>query len=174
MNKAVFLDKDGTIVDNSQYPLIIPTDKLLHDDVLEGLKHIQEKGYKIILISNQSWIGKGRMSRGDVEAVFQSLITQLELHNINVDDYTYCPHDKRENCACRKPKAMLLHQLAQKHNIDLSQSFMVGDMAADIGAGHNAGATTILVRTGCGRRYESLVQPHHILNNVNQIIEVLK
>ena len=67
LHKAVFLDKDGTLVDNSGYPEVIPTDKLLAEEVIDGLRYLQEKGYRLFIVSNQSWISKGRLSQQQVE-----------------------------------------------------------------------------------------------------------
>ena len=108
MNKICFLDKDGTLVDNSQYPDIIPSDKILKDDIIEGLKYLQEQGYKLIIISNQSWISKGRHTEEQTENIFKSLIKQLELYNIHIEAYFYCPHLRTMQCECKKPNNKLM------------------------------------------------------------------
>ena len=107
-NKAAFLDKDGTLVDNSRYPLVIPTDGLLVNEVVDGLLYLQERGYKLFIISNQSWISKGQLTQEQVEKVFQSLITKLQNHGVIISDYYYCPHRKVHNCECKKPKTKLV------------------------------------------------------------------
>jgi D-glycero-D-manno-heptose 1,7-bisphosphate phosphatase len=171
--KAVILDKDGTLVDNSGYPEIIPSDGLYEQDVLEGLKHLQERGYKLLIFSNQSWISKGRMTEQQVENVFHSLLIQLNNHGIRIHDYYYCPHKAADACACRKPKPQILNQIIQEHGLDKDQCYFVGDMVADIGAGKNAGIKTILVQTGRGKHYSAELEPDHRIENVNAIHTII-
>jgi len=173
MVKAIFLDKDGTLVDNSGYPTIIPTDKLLYHDILVGLSWLQQQGYVLILISNQSWIAKGRLSQTEVQMIFSSVWQQLRQAGILIKDMFYCPHASWDNCSCRKPLPKLILKAVKKHGIDLSKSYMVGDMEDDILAGQRAGVKTILVQTGCGKKYVSTVIPDFIISNLNHIHEVI-
>jgi len=145
MIKAIFLDKDGTLVDNSQYPEKIPSDELLESSVLDGLIHLQNKGFKLIIISNQPWIAKKRASLEQIENIFKSLINKLSEKQIIIHDYFYCPHQTSDNCNCKKPSPNLILKAAKKHNIDLSQSFIIGDSFKDILTGKNAKIKTILV-----------------------------
>ena len=172
MNKAFFIDKDGTLVDNSGYPDIIPSDELLENDVLDGLKHIQNKGYKLIIISNQPWISKGRLTKEDTDIIFESLIDKLSVHGIKIDDYIYCPHSSADGCDCKKPSPKMILETARRNNIDLNQSYMVGDSENDVLAGKNAGIKTILVRTGqgkdCAEKMHNIADK--ILNNLNGLI----
>jgi D,D-heptose 1,7-bisphosphate phosphatase len=172
MEKAIFLDKDGTLVDNWGYPEIIPTDDILEGHILQGLKHAQEKGYKMIIISNQPWIAKGKMTKKEVENVFKNLISKLEKKGIKIDDYFYCPHQSLDNCECKKPKPSMIFQAAKKHNINLSQSFMVGDSDFDIAAGKNARVKTALVLTGNGKNFLN-TEPDYILQNINELKNIL-
>ena len=175
MNKAFFIDKDGTLVDNSGYPKIIPTDKVLYSDVIGGLINIQKKEYKIIIFSNQPWVAKGRMSKEEVEEVFKNLIKKLSEKGIFVSDYFYCPHQSSDNCECKKPKPKMLFDAAKKHNIDLKESYTIGDMDDDIFAGINAGTKTILVKTGRGKDFVNDIgdKVDKILNNINEINSII-
>ncbi|HLD79131.1 MAG TPA: HAD-IIIA family hydrolase [Candidatus Nanoarchaeia archaeon] len=173
LHKAVFLDKDGTLVDNSQYPYVIPTDKLLAAEVVEGLLYLQQKGYKLFIVSNQSWISKRRLSQQQVEEVFQNLIATLGTHNVIISGYYYCPHRKTDNCDCRKPKTKLIELAAREHFIDLSQSFFIGDMDLDVATGKNSGMKTVLVLTGKGREYNSNLKPDFVIKNINHIKGVM-
>lgn len=184
MNKAFFIDKDGTLVDNSKCPRTIPTnkklgldvipsDKLLENDVLEGLKYIQEKGYKLFIVSNQSWIAKGHLNTYEVENVFKSLVEKLRLQDIFIEEYLYCPHQSSDNCDCKKPKPKMILDAAKKHEINLKESYFVGDMDLDILTGQNAGTKTILVLTGRGNDFKDIVKSTYILKNINKIIEIL-
>ena len=170
--KAFFIDKDGTLVDNSNYPHEIPTDKLLTNDIITGLKLISEKGYKIFIVSNQSWIAKGKLQFSDVERIFQNLIRQLNKFNITIENYAYCPHTRTDNCQCRKPNAKLLEDLIRKHNIDIDNSFVIGDMDSDIELGKKLGIKTILVKTGRGKDFLH-TNPNHIIENINDIWRIL-
>jgi histidinol-phosphate phosphatase family protein len=173
MNSAIFIDKDGTLVDCKGYPEIIPVDKILENDVLEGLKYLQEKGYKLIIISNQPWIAKGRIAKEGIEEVFKSLVKKFHAKGIEITDYFYCPHQTSDNCECKKPKPKMIFDAAKKHDIDLQKSFFVGDMDKDVNAGKNAGIKTILVKTGKGKYFLDKVQPDFIIENLNAITTIL-
>lgn len=166
--KCVFVDKDGTLVYNLDYPSI-PTDKLITDRVIDGLRAIKEKGYKIILVSNQSWIAKNLMSKSEVENIFISVKRQLDEQGVKIDDYIYCPHQISDGCNCKKPKPGMILEMARKHNINLSKSFMVGDMAEDILAGKSAGVRTVLVLTGNRKDEGKTANPDYIIDDLNKI-----
>lgn len=172
MSGAFFIDKDGTLVDNSSYPPIIPCDEIMEEEVLEGLRYVKSKGYKIIIISNQPWVAKGKMAMEEVENIFRSLLEKLMKNGVEIDDYFYCPHQSSDNCDCKKPKPKLLIDAAKKHNIDLSQSFMVGDMDADVLLGKNAGIKSVLVKTGHGKEYLD-IGADYVLDNVNALRELV-
>lgn len=174
LHKAVFLDKDGTIVDNSGYPDKIPTHEILQDKVLSGLKYLQAKGFRLFIVSNQPWIAKKRMTAKDTHHVFRILLKKLKKEQVRIHGYAFCPHHKLEKCPCRKPSPKMILQLAGKHSLDLKESYMVGDMEADIKAGRNSGIKTVLVKTGCGGDYCSAVQPDYVIENLNKIHEVIK
>ena len=173
LHKAVFLDKDGTLVDNSGYPEVIPTDKLLAEEVIDGLRYLQQKGYRLFIVSNQSWISKGRLSQQQVEKVFQDLLEQLKSHQVVISGYYYCPHKKADDCECRKPKTKLIELAAKEHSLNLGQSFFIGDMETDIAAGKNSGMKAILVKTGMGKNYNREVKPDFVIKNINHIKEVV-
>jgi len=173
MNKAFFLDKDGTLVDNSQFPEVMPSHYILTEDILDGLKYIQNLGYKLIIFSNQSGIAKGRLSVEEVEEIFKILISKLAKEGIIINDYIYCPHQKSDNCDCKKPKLKLIFESSKKHNLDLEKCFFVGDGKRDIMAGKNAGMKTILVLTGMGNHYKDIVDADYVLENLNEIMSIL-
>ncbi len=174
MTKAIFLDKDGTLVDNSGYPAIIPTDKLLYQDILRGLSWLQQEGYALIVISNQSWIAKGRLSQAEVQAIFSSVQQQLQQNGILLTEMFYCPHTRADACLCHKPQPGLIIRAAEKYGIDVSQSYMVGDGEDDILAGKRARVKTILVQTGCGKSYTSSIIPDFVIPSLNHIQEVIQ
>lgn len=170
LNPAVFIDKDGTLVDNSKYPKI-PTDDLL-DNLIDGLKYIKERGYKLIIISNQPWIAKGEATFEEVDSVFKALVLKLRQEGVEIDDYFFCPHQSSDECQCKKPKHKLIFDAAVKHQISIQNSFMIGDMDADIGLGKNAGLKTILVKTGRGSDFLN-AGADFVIENINQVREII-
>lgn len=147
-NRAVFFDKDGVIVDGSMYP--IPPKADLLKEAIPGLVALAKTDFELIVVSNQSWIAKGKLTKDEVERIFQELSLKIKNQGSRLDAYYYCPHGSKEGCDCRKPKPGLILQAAKEHRIDISRSYMVGDMTMDILAGKRAGLTTILVRTCVG------------------------
>ena len=168
--RAIFLDKDGTLVDNSMYPNP-PGSKLLHDDIINGLRYAQEKGFELFIVSNQSWISKGKLTQEEVIETFQSVSAQLKAHGIKITDYLFCPHKNEDYCHCRKPRPGMILDLAKKHDIDLANSFILGDFDEDIEAGKNAGVKTILTLTNTQTHY--INKPDFIIKNINEIWRVL-
>ena len=149
MTKAAFLDRDGVIVEDIGYHHKLEDFKLIPNAV-EGLKLL--KDYKLIIITNQSGIGKGYYTMKGFENFNNHLIQKLKKHNIKIEKTYVCPHKPEDNCECRKPKTKLIKDAAKEFNIDLSKSFMIGDKKIDVQMGHNVGVKTILVLTGNGMK----------------------
>lgn len=150
MNKAVFLDRDGTINIDSGY---IGDPKLvsLFPGVAKGIKKLKNFGFKIIVISNQSGITRGLITSDDVDNVNRKVNEILSDENTSIDAFYYCPYhpeyDSVELCKCRKPSPQMIFDAAKDFNIDLKESFMVGDKISDIECGINAGVKSILITT---------------------------
>lgn len=149
MSKAVFLDRDGVLVEDMGFVHKIEDFKLL-PNAIEGLKLL--KNYKLFIITNQSGIGRGVYKLEDFQKFNNHLINELKKHNIKIEKTYYCPHKPEDNCDCRKPKTKFLEDAKKEFNIDLSKSFMIGDKKIDIEMGHNAGCKSILVLTGNGMK----------------------
>lgn len=139
-NKAAFLDRDGVINYDYGYVGKIENFKFL-PNVFEGLNYIQNLGYKIIIITNQSGIGRGYYSLKDYELLTEYMKNILKKNKIFILDVLYCPHTPEQNCICRKPKPEMILRASKKHNLDLEKSFVAGDNLTDIQAGINAGVT---------------------------------
>ena len=135
MKKAVFLDKDGTLVDNSGYPKIIPSDEI-YTESYEALKKVQEKGYKLFIISSQPWVARGRMTANEVKSIFESVKNKYAQRGIRIENYAYCQHDRQDNCPNKKPSTGLFENFIREHNIDTTKSYIVGDMDSDTLAGN--------------------------------------
>jgi histidinol-phosphate phosphatase family protein len=147
MNKAIFLDKDGTLVPDVPYnvnPKLVSIEK----NSLEGLQLIKDSGFKLIVISNQSGIARGYFDIEKLRGVEDKIQQLLRVHNLKVDGFYYCPHDTNDDCDCRKPNPGLILKAAQDFNIDLAQSWMIGDILNDVEAGNRAGCKTILIDNG--------------------------
>jgi D,D-heptose 1,7-bisphosphate phosphatase len=151
MKKAVFLDKDGTLIEDVPYNVDTTLIKLYQHSV-EGLSLLQKYGYMLVLVSNQPGVAKGFFTETDLEKVFDKISLMLKSYNVKLDAFYYCPHfplgepgSYIVDCDCRKPAPGLLFRAAQEHNINLSNSWMIGDILNDIEAGNRAGCKTLLV-----------------------------
>ena len=147
LRPAVFLDRDGTIMVDVGYPKYARQVKLI-PGVASALKEFQEKGFLIIIISNQSGIGRGYMTRNQAESVHKKVVSLLGDSGIEIDGAYYCPHAPADGCDCRKPSPAMLFDASRKFGIDLSRSFMIGDRDVDIETGKNAGCRTLRLRAG--------------------------
>jgi histidinol-phosphate phosphatase family protein len=146
--KAVFLDRDGTIiVEPPGERLIRKEDTKLFPDTLEALKLLADNGFTVIIISNQAGIAEGLITLEDFERLNDDLIAMLVPSGVQIAETFICPHESADNCDCRKPKPKMILDAAAKYSIDLEKSFMVGDRRSDVQAGLNAGTKTILVET---------------------------
>ncbi|MBA4116615.1 MAG: HAD-IIIA family hydrolase [Rubrobacter sp.] len=150
-NKAVFLDRDGTLIVNRHYGSDPERIELL-GGVVEGLLKLREAGYKLVLVSNQSGVARGYFDELAVARMHDRLQRMLDPHGTALDGLEYCPHHPEGitppyaiECACRKPAPGMLRRAARKHGVNLSASWMVGDIEADVEAGHRAGVRAVLV-----------------------------
>jgi heptosyltransferase-2 len=137
--KAVFLDKDGTIIEDKNY-LNSFDELVVLPDVKEGLSRLKENGYKLIGITNQSGIARGIVDESFVRESNSYLEKEL-----GIDDFYYCPHHPDENCACRKPEPLLILRARIKHSVNLKKSFVIGDKESDVQLAANAGAQGVLI-----------------------------
>lgn len=146
--KIIFLDRDGVINEEVGYLHKIKDFKFI-DGVFEACLDYQQNGYQIIIITNQSGIGRGYYQASDFQTVTNWMLTKFKQYGINILEVFYCPHAPEDRCECRKPKAGLLIKAHQKYGIDFANSWMIGDKEADIIAANLAGIdNTILVQSG--------------------------
>lgn len=144
MNKALFLDRDGTI--NIDFGYVYKKDDLRFIETsLKGIRIFQERGYLIIVITNQSGIGRGLFTIEQADAFNHEMIRQLGFRGINVKAVYMCPHSPDEGCSCRKPSPELILKAKNDYDIDLSRSFMFGDKSSDVEAGKRAGVKSFLI-----------------------------
>jgi histidinol-phosphate phosphatase family protein len=150
---AVFLDRDGTLVVERGY-LSDPGDLELLPGVPAALAALHGAGYALVVISNQSGVGRGLFPLSRVYQAMARLRRLLREHGIELDAVYFCPHRPEGGCDCRKPRPGLLERAADDLVLDLARSFMVGDKLIDPEAGRRAGAHGLLLRTGYGRDEE--------------------
>ncbi|MFC0559991.1 D-glycero-alpha-D-manno-heptose-1,7-bisphosphate 7-phosphatase [Halalkalibacter alkalisediminis] len=148
MNKAVFLDRDGVIneVLSSRVKFVNkPHEFFLLDGVAEAIRKLNEANIPTFVVTNQGGVGLGFMKEKGLLKVHEKMQEDLAAYGAKVDDIAYCPHKPKAGCACRKPGSQMLEALAQKHQIDLTASIMVGDREPDIEAGKKVGCKTIFI-----------------------------
>jgi len=162
MRKTVFLDRDGTINVEKDYLYQIKDFEFI-DGVVDAIRGLNEVGYFVVVVSNQSGVARGYYTEEDVELLHRHIAGLLEKNGARVDAWLFCPHHPEGRgryslqCDCRKPLPGMLIEAARRYDIDLGASIMIGDKLADIDAGISAGCRTILVRTGYGAEHERLV-----------------
>ncbi len=155
--RAVFLDRDGTINEEVNY-LRRLEDLNLIPGVPEGIRLLNEYGFKVVVVTNQSGIAREYFDEDFLAKVHREIEEQLESYGARVDAWYYCPHHPaagrggyRRECQCRKPATGMVEEAARELGIDLADSFVVGDSAKDIELALNAGAKPVLVLTGYGQ-----------------------
>ncbi len=153
MNKAILLDRDGTINVEKNY-LYKPEDWEWIEGSLEAIKGFNLLGYQVIVVTNQAGVARGLYNCEEVDRLHDYVSRLLKAAGAQIDAYYYCPHHplygEIRDCDCRKPKAGLLLKAHAERDIDLKRSYMIGDKASDILAGYGVGVTPILVTTGYG------------------------
>jgi D-glycero-D-manno-heptose 1,7-bisphosphate phosphatase len=155
MDPAIFLDRDGVVIENRAGYVRTWEDVFIFPQALEALARLKGSPYKIILVTNQAGIGHGLISQEAVEEINRRLLAVIEQAGGRVDGVFLCPHTPQDGCDCRKPRPGLLLQAAQALDLDLSRSLMIGDAITDLQAGQAAGVSqSALVRTGRGAEQE--------------------
>lgn len=153
-HKAVFLDKDGTLVENVPYN-VDPAQIRLTDGALEGLQALHAAGYRLVVVSNQSGVARGYFPIEALEDVRQRLSALLAEGGVPLTGFYFCPHwpegrvrQYTQECFCRKPRPGMLFQAGRELDLNLAQSWLVGDILDDIEAGRRAGCGTVLIDNG--------------------------
>ena len=162
MEKIIFLDRDGTINIEKNY-LYRVEDFEFEVGVIEALSIFQERGFKIIIITNQSGIARGYYTENDLNILNQYLINLLKEKNIIIDGIYYCPHHTsgiekyNVDCKCRKPNIGLIDKAQKKYEIDFFNSYFVGDKISDLEVAIQLGMKPILVETGNGKKEKNKI-----------------
>lgn len=154
LRRAVFLDKDGTLIEDVPYN-VDPSKIRLAQCAPEGLRLLHEAGYLLIIVSNQSGVARGLFPERALKAVEARLAELLDAHGVPLAGFYYCPHHPdgviaqyAVECDCRKPAPGMIFRAAQDLNVDLAASWFVGDILNDVEAGRRAGCRTVLIDNG--------------------------
>ena len=169
-NKAIFLDRDGVINIEVGY-LSNPNDFKIIEGTIEALKILNKKGFLLIVVTNQAGIARGYYTEDDLKDVHHKMRYVLKQHEVTLTDIFYCPHHPEftGSCNCRKPNPGMILEAKEKYNIDLDNSYMVGDTLNDIQTGIAAKCKTILVLTGYGTEEQKKIgsiKPDMIFKNL--------
>jgi histidinol-phosphate phosphatase family protein len=152
MDKAIILDKDGTLVDDPNYYVYKLEDFKLLPGVVEGLKNLS-KEFIFIIVTNQSGIGRGIFTEEDMHKFNNKLLNELKKESIDIKKIYHCPHKKEEGCSCRKPSTKYIEEAAKEFNIDIKNSWVIGDHLHDIEMGMKANCRNVYMLTGHGKKH---------------------
>lgn len=173
-NKCVFFDRDGVInkkalehdyIKNWNEFEIIP-------EIIDVMKHVQEKGYKIIIVTNQRGIARKIVSEENLAEIHHNLNKLLMANGIFITDIFYCPHGIDENCSCRKPKPGMLLEAKKLYSIDFDKSFLIGDSESDILAANSVNVKSILY---CGNEAKDTLKTKatYVITNLTEVCNIV-
>ncbi len=181
-SRALFLDRDGTLVHSSHYPSR-PEQLHLYDNIELVLQELQQQhGFRLIIITNQAGIARGYFTESDLQRMHDYLTNELRVRGVRVDGIYYCPHhpdgvieELAIRCECRKPQPGMLLRAARELDVDLEQSWFIGDILDDVEAGNRAHCHTVLVDLGT----ESLPQhplrvPTFVARNTLHALQIIR
>ena len=170
--KTIFLDRDGVINKEVNYLYKIKDFEFI-EGIFEACQYFNYLGYSIIIVTNQSGISRGYYDLSDYEILNRWMLSQFENRDVIIQDVFHCPHVPESKCSCRKPKPGLLTRAQTKYNIDMKNSWLIGDNETDIEAAISAGiSNTIIVRSGHIVN-ETASSAKFILDSVKQSKEVI-
>ena len=179
MYPAIFLDRDGVLIENRSDYVRDWSQVTIIPEAIHALSLATARNYKIVIVTNQSAVGRGLILHAKAEEINRRLVNLVHHYGGQVDGVYMCPHNPNDDCFCRKPRPGLLLQAARELSLDLQRSWMIGDAWSDLQAGQRAGVRhTILLKTGRGG--EQLLQPypeeiasHLIFDNLPQAFDAI-
>ncbi len=147
MNKAIFLDRDGVLIDNCHHYYIWKSDQLkFNDGVFKNLQMLQQKGFQLFVVSNQGGISRDLYSKEDILKLHKEMIETFSNNQITISDIVFCPHhNEKEKCFCRKPESLMIDKLIAKYELNPQESIMIGDSESDMKAAEGAGIQGIRI-----------------------------
>lgn len=182
MQKFIFIDRDGVI---NREPSELTKEGYITrwedfqflPGVLEALKDLTDKGFKIVIISNQAGIGKGIFTEKALNEITKRMLEEIEAGGARLHSVKYCIHTSLANCGCRKPRTGLIRSATEGLKIDFSRTYFVGDKKTDIETGKQAGCKTVLVLSGMTKDIEEVknwpVKPDFIMKDLSVVVKVI-
>ena len=152
--KAAFIDRDGTLIEEVNF-LSNVDDLRIFPFTYEAVKHLKDAGFLIIVVTNQSGIGRGIYDEIEMKSIHDEMQSQLD--NM-IDAFYFCPHLPCDGCSCRKPSLGMIESAMKDFEIDLANSWMIGDKKIDVETGTNAGTRSAMVMTGYGRAHSTQLE----------------
>jgi D-glycero-D-manno-heptose 1,7-bisphosphate phosphatase len=170
--KAIFLDRDGVINIEKEYLYKIEDFEFING-VFDSLLYLQQKGFLLFIITNQSGINRGYYTKDDFDILTSWMIKEFLLRNITISSLEFCPHRPNENCLCRKPNTLMIDNILKSYNIDLNNSWLIGDKASDILCALKANIkNSIQVRSG-HKFDENLSKATFIIDSIKDIKAII-
>ncbi len=169
----ILLDRDGTLIEEGEY-LTDPRKVKLLPGVIPSLKRLQRSGCRAVVVSNQSGVGRGIISRAQLKKVNARFEFLLEQKGVQLDGFYWCPHAPRVRCACRKPKLGLVKRAARDLRLSWRGAISVGDRPSDVRLGQRCQGRGILVLTGYGRKWAGKshqARPDYVARNLNVAVD---
>lgn len=173
--RYVLLDRDGTINEEVGY-VLRPEELRLIPGALEALQELRDLGLGLVVVTNQSPIGRGMLTDAGLEAIHDRLRELLAAGGVTLDRIEHCPHRPDEGCACRKPGTAMVGRATRALGFDPAESWVVGDHLADVRLGRAVGARTILVLSGHGEEEREAAAPlvHHIAADLREAAKIIR
>jgi D-glycero-D-manno-heptose 1,7-bisphosphate phosphatase len=172
VKRFVLVDRDGTLNLEKNY-LSAPDQLELIPGAGPALKRLQDAGWGICVVSNQSGVARGYFDMEQLAKVHRRLEEMLARFDVRLDGIYLCPHSPDDGCNCRKPLPGMVHRAMADHGFDPRQAWVIGDKEVDVGLGHAVGAKSILVRTGYGKLYESETKADFIADDLAGAIDLV-
>lgn len=179
LRHAIFLDRDGVINENRDDHVTSWEHFRFLPGALEALRLLTERRYRIFVVTNQAAVGRGLISRAELETIHQRMRQEAARQGGEITDICYCPHRPEEACGCRKPQPGMLLSLAARQAITLRDTYLIGDALSDVMAGASVGCRTILVRTGRGAAQLAHPawaqhQPNHVAADLLAAVQIIE
>ncbi len=168
--KAIFFDRDGTLIKDFHYNHDIESQLEILPGVVETMTKLSSLGYHFLIITNQSGIGRGYFGHEDYQKFQSELIKRLANEDIDVDDTFYCPHAPGDGCECRKPNPTQINKAIKTYNINRKLSYFVGDKDEDVLAGKNANLTTVRLTSG----YPTKIKADYVIESFEELSKIIK
>jgi D-glycero-D-manno-heptose 1,7-bisphosphate phosphatase len=171
----VLLDRDGTIIVERHY-LGEPGQIEFLPGAIKGLRHLRTMGLGLVVLTNQSAVGRGFFDETRLDLIHRHLRQLLNNEGIHLEGIYFCPHTPEYNCSCRKPRPGLAERAARDLQFDLQESFLIGDKPADIELGQSIRATTFLVRTGYGAGFvnDPTIHPDYVADDLSAAAQIIQ